>query len=155
MKKPTFIHIAIFIIGIIAFFITQSIVRRTDVENFDSQLPAESSKCSTLTSCGTCTAMDGCGWCAGSQACNRIGDGCPSQAEEYIMQSLQCPSTTALGQTSARKKLTYDEVRENRRIELIKKYTDRIAVNMGALVKPEDKDAMKTYIRGNMGSIFA
>ena len=150
MKKQTFINLAIFIIGIIAFLITRHYV--STIENFDSQAPAQLSenKCSALTSCGTCTTMDGCGWCAGSQTCVAAGAGSPTQAEENIVQTLQCPSTATLGQTATRKTLTYDEVRENRRIELIKKYTDRIATNMSALVKPENKTAMKTYMKNNL-----
>lgn len=150
MKKQTFINLAIFIIGIIAFLITRYYV--STIENFDSQEsdPSAENKCSALTSCGTCTTMDGCGWCAGSQTCVAAGAGCPAQAEEYISQTLQCPSTATLGQTDTRKTLTYDEVRENRRMELIKKYTDRIATNMSALVKPENKAAMKTYIEKNL-----
>ncbi len=153
MKKQTFINLAIFIIGIIAFLITRHYI--STIENFDSQLvpdnrPSAENKCSGLTSCGTCTTMDGCGWCAGSQTCVPAGAGCPTQAEEYISQTLQCPSTATLGQTDTRKTLTYDEVRENRRMELIKKYTDRIATNMAALVKPENKAAMKTYMKNNL-----
>lgn len=152
MKKQTFINLAIFIIGIVAFLITRYYV--STIENFDSQEsdPSAENKCSALTSCGTCTTMDGCGWCAGSQTCVAAGSGCPAQAEEYIVQTLQCPSTATLGQTDTSKTLTYDEVRENRRMELIKKYTDRIATNMSALVKPENKDAMKTYMEKNLGS---
>ena len=153
MKKQTFINLAIFIIGIIAFLITRYYV--STIENFDSQeeeeeSPSEENKCSALTSCSTCTTMDGCGWCAGSQICVAAGAGCPAQAEEYISQTLQCPSTATLGQTDTRNTLTYNEVRENRRMELIKKYTDRIATNMAALVKPENKAAMKTYMEKNL-----
>lgn len=152
MKRPIFIYIAIFAIGIISFLLTQWIVKRTDIENFDSQQPTvlPENKCSVLTSCATCSTMDGCGWCVGSQTCSAVGAGCPNVAEEYIVQTLSCPSSTALGQQSARKTLTYDEVRENRRMELIKKYTDRIATNMTALVKPENKIAIKTYMEQNL-----
>lgn len=111
------------------------------------------SKCSALTSCGTCTTMDGCGWCSKSEVCRTLEDGCPGQAEEYINATAQCASTEVLagGNINTRTdQLTYNEGKENRRMQLIKKYVDRIVLNVDVIVKDENKKEMKDYIKKNL-----
>lgn len=150
MKTQKMLNIIIFIIGIIAFIITRSIVRQTETtEGFQAK---QDNKCSALTDCMSCATMDGCGWCGSSKKCLRTIDlaSC-EKADSYITSNSQCENVEPkLTTAKARAEKIFNEGQENRRMQLIHKYTDRIATNIAALVKDENKVSTKKYVQDNL-----
>jgi predicted nucleic acid-binding protein len=150
MKTQKLLNILIFIIGIIAFIITRSIVKRTEAtEGFKVQ---QDNKCSALTDCMSCATMDGCGWCGSSKKCLRTIDlGSCEKTDSYITSNTQCENVEPkLTTEKARAEKVFNEGQETRRMQLIYKYTDRIATNIAALVKDENKVSAKKYVQDNL-----
>ena len=148
MKTQKILNIMIFIVGIMAFIITRSIVMDLE-EPFANP---QDNKCSALTDCMSCATMDGCGWCGSSKKCLQTIDLAKCEkADSYITSNTQCENVEPkLTSAKARTDKVFNEGKENRRMELIRKYSDRIATNIAALVKEENKAATKKYVQDNL-----
>ena len=148
MKTQKILNIMIFIVGIMAFIITRSIVKSVE-EPFANP---QDNKCSALADCMSCATMDGCGWCGSSKKCLRTIDlAACEKADSYITSNSQCENVEPkLTSSNARTDKVFNEGKENRRMELIRKYSDRIATNIAALVKEENKTATKKYVQDNL-----
>ena len=153
MKTQKILNIMVFIVGIMAFIITRSIVKSVEEPfvNEVSQVPQDN-KCSALADCMSCATMDGCGWCGSSKKCLRTIDlAACEKADSYITSNTQCENVEPkLTSAKASADKVFNEGKENRRMELIRKYSDRIATNMAALVKEENKEATKKYVQDNL-----
>jgi hypothetical protein len=112
----------------------------------------QDNKCSALTDCMSCATMDGCGWCGSSKKCLQTIDLAKCEkADSYITSNTQCENVEPkLTSAKARTDKVFNEGKENRRMELIRKYSDRIATNIAALVKEENKAATKKYVQDNL-----
>jgi hypothetical protein len=148
MKTQKILNIMIFIVGIMAFIITRSIVMGLE-EPFANP---QDNKCSALADCMSCATMDGCGWCGSSKKCLQTIDLAKCEkADSYITSNTQCENVEPkLTSAKARTDKVFNEGKENRRMELIRKYSDRIATNIAALVKEENKKATKKYVQDNL-----
>jgi len=150
MKTQKILNIMIFIVGIMAFIITRSIVKSVE-EPFVNEVPQDN-KCSALADCMSCATMDGCGWCGSSKKCLQTIDLAKCEkADSYITSNTQCENVEPkLTSSNARTDKVFNEGKENRRMELILKYSDRISTNIAALVKEENKKATKKYVQDNL-----
>jgi hypothetical protein len=152
MKTQKILNIMIFIVGIMAFIITRSIVKSVEEPFANSNQVPQDNKCSALADCMSCATMDGCGWCGSSKKCLQTIDLAKCEkADSYITSNSQCENVEPkLTSSKARTDKVFNEGKENRRMELIRKYSDRIATNIAALVKEENKAATKKYVQDNL-----
>lgn len=157
MKTQKILNIMIFIVGIMAFIITRSIVMDLEEPFANSNQVPQDNKCSALTDCMSCATMDGCGWCGSSKKCLQTIDLAKCEkADSYITSNTQCENVEPkLTSAKARTDKVFNEGKENRRMELIRKYSDRIATNMAAIVKEENKAATKKYVQDNLCTSFS
>lgn len=105
--------------------------------------------CNAITTCAECADEDKCGWCASTKKCHlkgRFGDADGKcDARSFTTFKEQCSSSSTGVSTSSGS--TYNADREKRRMDMIKKYVDRIGTNYNALTLASSKEEARDYIQ--------
>lgn len=109
--------------------------------------------CNAIKTCAECADEDKCGWCATTKKCHlkgRFGDSDGKcDARSFTTFKEQCTATSSTG-VSTSSGSTYNADREKRRMDMIKKYVDRIGTNYNALTLASSKKEARDYIKDKL-----
>ena len=149
MKSKTIPIVLTFVILIAAITFVHMWMNPKPIEAFNSQ---SEGACNAYKSCADCADDNGCGWCASTKKCHakgRFGDSDGKcDARSFTTFKEQCSATSSGVATAGGS--TYNAGREKRRLNMIKKYVDRVGTNYNALTLASSKEDARDYIKDKL-----